>query len=160
MRRLTTLVVLGGLLVLAEVMNAGTTFATAATGSTAQFTYRSTLDPYHFDSPNFKIFQKHPQDVVMRELTIAPGGDSGWHFHPGPTYVLMIQGALTNYHANDPTCTGHISSAGQGFVEPPGDVHIVRNEGGVPAVFVVTFLDVPVGGLFRFDAARPGNCPF
>jgi quercetin dioxygenase-like cupin family protein len=160
MRRLALVAVLGGLLVLAALMNASTTLATAPSGSSTQFTYRATVDPYHFDSDSFKVFQKDKQDVVMRQLTIAPGGNSGWHFHPGTTYVLVIQGALTNYHANDPTCTGTVISAGQAYVEPPGDVHNVRNEGTVPAVLVVTFLDVPVGGAFRLDAPRPGNCPF
>jgi quercetin dioxygenase-like cupin family protein len=160
MRRLATVAVLCGLLILALVVNAGTTTATAPTGSTAQFTYRATFDPIHVDSASFKLYQKDPQDVVMRQLTIAPGGDSGWHFHPGPTYVLVIQGALTNYHANDPTCTGHVISAGQGYFEAPGDIHIVRNEGTVPAVLVVTFLNVPVGGAFRLDARNPGNCQF
>lgn len=160
MRRATTVALVVAVLVLAIVVNAGTTLATPPAGSTAQFTYRATIGPLHFDSDSYKVFQKNPQDVVMRQLTIVPGGDSGWHFHPGPTYVLVIQGALTNYHANDPTCTGQVINAGQGFVEPPGDVHIVRNEGTVPAVIVVTFTDVPVGGAFRFDAPRPGNCSF
>jgi len=52
-------------------------------------------------------------------------------------------------------------SAGQGFVETPGDIHVVRNEDATTtAVLVVTFTEVPVGGAFRLDAARPGNCPF
>jgi len=161
MRRLATVAVVFALLVLALVANVGTTTATAPTGSTVQFTYRATFAPIHVDSDSFKLFQKDPQDVVMREVTIAPGGDSGWHFHPGPTYVLVIAGALTNYHANDPACTGHVISAGEGYFEAPGDVHIVRNEGTVPAVFVVTFLDVPVGGAYRLDVTpAPGNCPF
>jgi len=159
-KRLAVFGTLATLAVLALVTTSTASQATAPTGSSAQFTYRATIAPLHFDSDSYKIFQKDSQDVVMRQLTIAPGGDSGWHFHPGPTYVLVIQGALTNYHANDPTCTGQVINAGQGFVEPPGDVHIVRNVGTVPAVVVVTFTDVPVGGAYRLDAQRPGNCPF
>ena len=159
-KRVATFGVLATLALLALVITSTASQATAPTGTSAQFTYRATFGPLHFDSDSYKLFQKDRQDVVMRQLTIAPGGDSGWHFHPGPTYVLVTQGALTNYHANDPTCTGKVISAGQGFIEPPGDVHIARNEGTVPAVIVVTFTDVPVDGAFRFDAPVPGNCPF
>lgn len=75
-------------------------------------------------------------------------------------YVLVTQGTLTNYQGDDPTCTGVKAPAGQGFVEPALHVHIVRNETTAPAVVVVTFINVPVGGAFRLDAPAPGNCPF
>ncbi len=35
-----------------------------------------------------------------------------------------------------------------------------RNEGTTNLVLFVTFTDVPVGGAFRLDALRPGNCQF
>jgi len=161
-RRIGLLVILGSLTVLALALNAGTSQATAPSGSSAPFTYRATIQPHHVDSDDFKLFQKNPEDVVMRELTFALGGNSGWHSHPGPVYVLVTQGTLTNYQASDPTCTGQQISAGQGFVELPGQVHIVRNEGTTPVVLVATFLDVPVGvpGGFRIDAPNPGTCPF
>jgi len=155
------LALVGGLGILAIAINAGTSLATGPTGFGAQFTYRATVQPYHVDSNDFKVFQKSPEDVVMRQLSIAPGGNSGWHTHPGPVIVLVAQGSVVNYHADDPTCTGQKFDAGEGFVETPGDVHIVRNEDvNTPAVLVVTFLDVPVGGAFRLDAPRPGNCAF
>ena len=160
MRRIGLLSLLGSLGILTLVIGSGTSLATAPSGFGAPFTYRATVDPYHFQSNDFKVDQKNPQDVVVRQLTIAPGGNSGWHSHPGPVYVLVTQGTLTNYNAEDPTCTGTTISAGQGFVEPPRNVHIVRNEGTTTAVLVATFVDVPVGGSFRIDAPRPGNCPF
>ena len=160
MRRIAGLAVVGCLTVLVVVMNAGATQATAPSGSGATFTYRATVDPYHFDSNDYKVFQKNPQDVVMRQITIAPGGNNGWHFHPGPTFVVVVQGTLSLYEANDPTCTPARYSAGKGFVEAPGDVHIARNEGTTTVVAVITFLDVPVGGASRLDAPNPGNCPF
>jgi quercetin dioxygenase-like cupin family protein len=161
MRRFGLLAAVGSIGILFLVMNASTTFATPPSGSGAPFTYRATVQPYHVDSNDFKIFQKNAEDVVMRQLTFAPGGNSGWHSHPGPVYVIVTQGSVVNYHADDPTCTGEKVSAGQGFVETPGDIHFVRNEDATTtAVLVATFTDVPVGGAFRLDAARPGNCPF
>ena len=161
MRRIGMLAAVGSVGILFLVMNASTTLATPPSGFGASFTYRATVQPYHVDSNDFKIFQKNAEDVVMRQLTIAPGGNSGWHSHPGVVYVIVTQGSVVNYHADDPSCTGTKFSAGQGFVESEGDIHIVRNEDATTtAVLVVTFTDVPVGGAFRFDAARPGNCPF
>lgn len=160
MRRIALLAILGCLGVLVAVMSAGTSLATPPSGFTAPFTYRASIDAHHFDSSDYKIYQKNTEDVVMRELIIAPGGQSGWHYHPGPTYVLVTQGTDSLYEANDPTCTAHRYPAGTGFVELAGDVHISRNEGTTPAVFLVTFLNVSVNGAFRFDAPTPGNCPF
>lgn len=160
MKLVRQLAILGSLGIMTLVMGSAVSLATAPTGFGATATYRATVEPYHFQSNDFKVDQKNSQDVVVRVLTIAPAGDSGWHFHPGPVYVLVTQGTVTNYNADDPTCTGTTISAGQAFVEPPGNVHIVRNEGTVTAVLVATFLDVPVGGAFRIDAPKPGNCSF
>jgi quercetin dioxygenase-like cupin family protein len=160
MRRIALLAVLGSLGILAIVINAGTSLATGSSGFTTNYMFRATLPPFHSDSNDYKLFQKDSQDVVMRELTMVPGGNTGWHFHPGPTYVLVVQGTDSLYEATDPTCTATNYGPGEGFVEPPGDVHISRNEGSGNLVLLVTFLDVPVGGAFRLDAPRPGNCPF
>jgi quercetin dioxygenase-like cupin family protein len=160
MKRFATVGIVACLAILAVVLGSGTSQATAPSGFSANFTYRATLPPFHSDSNDYKMFQKNPQDVVMRQLTILPGGSSGWHSHPGPTYVLVVQGTDSLYEAADPTCTATNYGPGEGFVEPPGDVHVSRNEGSTNVVLLVTFLDVPVGGAFRIDAPNPGNCPF
>jgi quercetin dioxygenase-like cupin family protein len=160
MRRVALLAIIGSLFVLVAVMSAGTSLATAPSGSTANFTYRATIPPLHSDSNDYKVFQKNSEDIVMRELTIIPGGSSGWHFHPGPTYVIVTQGTLSLYEANDPTCTAQRFTAGDGFVEAPGDVHVARNEGTTNLVLFITFTDVPVNGAFRLDAPSPRNCSF
>jgi len=82
MSRIARLVILSCGVGLILAMGATTSLATPPSGSSAQFTYQATLDPYHFDSNDFKIFQKDRQHVVMRQLTLAPGGSAGWHFHP------------------------------------------------------------------------------
>ena len=100
-------------------------------------------------------------DVVVQQITIAPGGHTGWHSHPGPVVVLVTAGELTLYQASDRNCRPHIFSAGHSFIDPGrGNVHIARNEGAEPVVLYATYLDVPVGGAFRIDAADPGNCTF
>ena|SRR5690242_8104972 len=98
-------------------------------------------------------------DVEVLEVRIAPGGSSGWHSHPGPGIVIVKSGAATIYLGDDPTCTPHLVQAGQGFVEAGGEVHLVRNEGTVELVNIVTSL-VPAGAVRRIDEPSAGNCPF
>jgi quercetin dioxygenase-like cupin family protein len=159
-RRIASLGIAAGLGILALIVGSGTSMATAPTDFSANWTYRATIPPHHSNTNDFKIRQKNQEDIVMRELTILPGGSSGWHSHPGPTYVIVIQGTDSLYEAKDPECSARNYLPGEGFVELPGDVHISRNEGATNTVLLVTFLDVPVGGAFRLDAPRPGNCPF
>src|SRR4026207_474384 len=35
-------------------------------------------------------------------ITIAPGGTTGWHMHPGPHLIVVTEGTLTYYRGNDP----------------------------------------------------------
>jgi quercetin dioxygenase-like cupin family protein len=100
-------------------------------------------------------------DVVVQQITIAPGGTTGWHSHPGPVVVLVTAGSLTLYMADDKKCRPHSYSAGESFIDyGRGNVHIARNEGTEPMVLYATYLDVPIGGAFRIDHPDPGNCSF
>jgi quercetin dioxygenase-like cupin family protein len=160
-RRITLLAVVGCLGVLALVMDSGTGQASPGSGFTRGPIHRATIAPHHFDSSDYKLFQKNSEDVVVFEVTIVPGGGSGWHSHPGPSYVLVTSGTASLYEAADnPTCQARNFGPGEGFVELPGDVHFLRNNGTVPLVTQVVFLDVPAGGAFRIEAPIPGNCPF
>ena len=58
---------------------------------------------------------------------------------------------------NDSTHTPHVVSAGLGFVDSGGDVHVVRNDGKVGLVTVVASL-VPADAARRIDASSPRNC--
>ena len=100
-------------------------------------------------------------DVVVQQLTIAPGGHTGWHSHHGPVVVLVTEGELTLYRAEDRKCRPHSFSAGESFIDyGRGAVHIARNEGTTPVGLYATYLDVPVGASFRIDHPDPGNCSF
>ncbi|MGH3646907.1 MAG: hypothetical protein ACRDTM_06995 [Micromonosporaceae bacterium] len=55
--------------------------------------------------------------------------------------------------------TGGIAAATPG-AGASGHVHLGRNEGTTTLDITVTYLDVPVGGGVRIDAADPGNCGF
>ena len=71
----------------------------------------------------------------------------------------MTKGQLTYYEADDPTCTPHVVSAGQAFVDT-GDGHFVRNETSQPAQDI-SVITAPVGGAFRTELPAPNpNCGF
>lgn len=97
-------------------------------------------------------------DYVLKEITIAPGGSTGWHYHPGPVYGLVRQGTLTH---NGPDCSlDGVYRPGQTIAERSGPdyVHIGRNTGTVPVVLEVLYED-PVGSPLAVDAPNPG-CSF
>ena len=100
-------------------------------------------------------------DVVTVQNTIAPAGSSGWHSHPGIA-VLVVQSGAVTLHTEDVTggpCRTRTYSAGQVFIERPDHTNDAVNSGSVDAVVVVTFFNVPHGGLARIDRPNPGNCP-
>jgi len=155
-------IILAGVLFLAPLTLAGAAQATPPSGVTYSTTLgRISLGPYHESSPSFKIFSTAPTDTVVLTTTIAPGGSTGWHSHPGPAFIVVTSGTLTVYDGNDPACTPHQYGQGSGFFDPGfGHVHIARNEGTVPVTVVQTYLNVPPGASPRIDAPAPGNCPF
>ncbi len=89
-----------------------------------------------------------PGDVVIQKFVLAPGGQSGWHLHPGPAVVTIKSGELTLDQAN---CSKATYSGGKVVVEPTGAVHRVRNLAATDLEFWVTFLDIPVGSPQRLE---------
>ena len=90
-----------------------------------------------------------------------PMPNTGWHSHPGHSLIIVTSGTLTDYEADDPTCTPHVYTAGMAFVDRGGThAHIIRNEANVVAQNIAVQL-IPAGQPRRIDlAAPPGNCPF
>ena len=98
-------------------------------------------------------------DIYVVDTTVPPGGNSGWHTHPGPSIVSVKSGTATVYDGDDPSCTPVTYPAGTGFVDVGGGhVHLVRNAGNVQ-LELIAFQMIPAGGVRRIDAADPGFCP-
>ncbi|RKN43961.1 cupin domain-containing protein [Streptomyces hoynatensis] len=98
------------------------------------------------------------RDYVLREITVQPGGGTGWHFHDGTLYAYVRQGNLSHF---DASCASDGEyAAGATFVEPSGadHVHIGRNLGDRPLVLDVLYV-LPAGSPLSEDAPNPG-CPF
>jgi quercetin dioxygenase-like cupin family protein len=158
MKRLTA-----GAALIAVLAVVATALATTGTGVTSTVFAIGTFDKIEAktlsSSWQARIDTKGATDVHIIENRIVPGGNFGWHSHPGPSIVVVKSGALTLYRGDDPTCTPQVVPAGSGFVDDGGDVHIVRNEGSVDAVVYVTSL-VPHGASRRIDEPSAGNCGF
>ncbi|SEH63080.1 hypothetical protein SAMN04489835_2246 [Mycolicibacterium rutilum] len=97
-------------------------------------------------------------DYITREITIAPGGSTGWHYHDGQVYGLIRAGTLSHDAA---TCASDgVYPAGAPITEAsgPDHVHIGRNLGPAPLVMWVLYIN-PAGTPLSVDAPDPG-CGF
>jgi quercetin dioxygenase-like cupin family protein len=98
------------------------------------------------------------QDYILREITVEPGGSTGWHHHDGTLYGVIRKGTLSHF---DSTCESDgVYKAGQTIVEPSGSdhVHIGQNQGDKPVVMEVLYV-IPHGAPLSVDAPNPG-CDF
>lgn len=118
---------------------------------------------------------RHGLDIVTSKITLAPGGSSGWHSHPGGAIVIIQQGELTIYQSvrngedergqsegdqkGGARCVATRYTAGQSFIERIGEVVDAVNTGKIDTIVIATFPGVPVGGLSRIDQPNPGTCP-
>jgi len=126
-------------------LTAGTAQATPPSGVTGEIISK-------------QISQSSQIEIVREEITIEPGGSTGWHYHDGQVSGIVKQGTLSHY---GPTCqkdgTYH---AGDRIkeVSGPGYVHIGRNLGTTPVVLDVTYIN-PIGKPLAESVPAPG-CPF
>jgi quercetin dioxygenase-like cupin family protein len=87
------------------------------------------------------------RDTVIQQVVLAPGGQSGWHSHPGPVVVLVKSGEMTFYDGESAPCTTHTYVAGQAFIDRgQGHIHLARNLSTTSnAELWFTYFDVPPG---------------
>ena len=99
--------------------------------------------------------------VLVQEITIAPGGTTGWHSHPGPVVVVVKAGTLTYVREAKGECIDTPYPAGTAFVDPgQGHAHTAFNLGSDNLVLMATYFDVPAGpGAQRIDVpVVPAAC--
>lgn len=88
---------------------------------------------------------------------------TGWHTHPGHSLIIVTSGSITEYEDD---CTSHVYTFVPGrpaptLVDPGhGHVHVIRNEGSVPASSIAVQLVPfdPAKGNRRIEAPAPANC--
>lgn len=99
-----------------------------------------------------RLQAKGPNDVLQAKLVFQPGGDTGWHTHPGPVIVVVKSGALTETHSNG--CVT-VHPAGSVFFESAGEVHRAANQTGEVTEVYVTFIS-PAGAPPLQPVGDPG----
>ena len=149
------------LALVAVMASIGVAAATSGSGAVGTVLARGTLEAgAKVDADGLKFKTQDATDVVTQSITVAPGGHTGWHSHPGPVFVTIRSGTLTFYDASEPACSPVTYRAGDTFIDRGGGhVHIARNEGTTTLELYATYL-VPVGAAIRIDAPDPGNCSF
>lgn len=91
------------------------------------------------DDPNQWIahfFISGPTTFQVLDVTLSPGGHTGWHHHPAILLSTMISGSIEWYDAQ---CNRHVYNAGDSLTESTA-THYVRNVGTVNAHFMVTYI--------------------
>ncbi|MGB9956441.1 cupin domain-containing protein [Haloferax prahovense] len=101
-----------------------------------------------YDDGDRTIVSNLPRDAsttIFAKVTWDPAGTSGWHTHPGPVIVSVVEGELELINERD--CIARIYSAGEAFIDPgQGNIHIASNPSQREnAVAYATFLGVPAG---------------
>lgn len=100
-----------------------------------------------------RINVKDDARVITTHITLAPGGHTAWHSHPGPHFVSVRTGTAVVYET-DCAIRGTFP-AGTGFFDPGStspshvqasrDIHILRNPSATEAAEVI-ITDIREGG--------------
>jgi hypothetical protein len=185
-RKLTWVVLFSAAIVVAAIFYVGKVWATSATGFKATtiatgtfgeidvFNHSSKKElPAGNDGDVWLSMQKtkgasdlYVQSNVWPAVNSVTGAvaSTGWHTHPGHSLIIVTSGSITDYMAD---CMPHVYTfvAGQPaptLVDPgSGHLHIIRNEGSVPASTIAVQLVPydPAKANRRIDAPAPESCP-
>jgi quercetin dioxygenase-like cupin family protein len=74
-------------------------------------------------------------EITALLIEIGPGGESGRHMHPNPTFVYVLEGSLDVEMEGK----GHSFKAGDAFLEVVDTWHNGKNNGTTPAKILVVF---------------------
>jgi hypothetical protein len=172
MRKRTAILI--ALAAVAAPVAVGGALATPPSGLTSELLARGAAGEFRIHDENMRLHMgaRRPTDVAIVQATLAPGGSTGWHGHPGPSLVIVKSGTVTMYeparhhkgdHDDDDDrdgdrrrgCAVQSFGPGQAFVHPPS-VHNFVNTGQDTAEFYVEYF-VPAGTtpLLRDEPAPP-----
>jgi hypothetical protein len=153
----------------ATAANSGFKATTIATGTFGEIDVFNQAPknalPAGFDGDVWLSMQKTKgaSDLYVQSNVWQANGSTGWHTHPGHSLIIVTSGTLTEY---DGDCTPHVYTFVAGQPAPTlvdqgrGHVHIIRNEGSVPATSIAVQLvpSDPSKTNRRIDAPAPENC--
>ena len=97
-------------------------------------------------------------DVFIQHVRLGANGATGWHTHPGPAIVTVVQGAVTYEDAAANSCQDVTYTAGHGFVDR-GFGHVHRAIAGADGVdFYVVYILPPGSQTHVIPASPPEAC--
>lgn len=97
-----------------------------------------------------KLHTSGPANFQVLDVTLLPGGRTGWHSHPGILLATLISGSLNWYDAQ---CVKHVYNAGDSWTENT-QIHDVFNAGTANAHFTATYI-IANGQARRIDQPQP-----
>ena len=133
--------------------------ATPPSGLTSQLLARGAAGEFRIvdKDAGLQLKAKKSTDIALVNATLAPGGFTGWHAHPGESIVVVKSGTLTMYEPDHKGCSVESFGSGQAFAHP-ADVHNFVNNGQDVVEFYVTYF-VPAGAApLLIDADEPAEC--
>lgn len=120
----------------------------------------SSIGPYASSYGHFSIRSTKPSTVVVEtNINWPPGDQANWHYHPGPTYVIVQSGTLTFYRHTAHGCARTDYHAGQTAFEPAGQIHNVINRTKKTVKAAIVQLGISAGSSYVIPATQPANCP-
>lgn len=79
---------------------------------------------------------RSPSVFLFQDFTLFPGGNTGWHIHPGTVLITVAEGSVDWYDAE---CVKHVRSAGEFFTES-NQLHFVQNSKSAPSRMIITYV--------------------
>ena len=122
------------------------------------FTYRAPLAPYMIlQLPDYMVQSRMTSDIVIQRSVFAPGF-GGWHTHPGPSFVYVLQGQikLEEFSAKDGCTETPVHGVGDAYFEEGNHIHRAVVVSSESAVLLVTRFNIPVGGALSTPMTNPG----
>jgi quercetin dioxygenase-like cupin family protein len=97
-------------------------------------------------------------DLFVQHVRLGANAATGWHTHPGPALVAVVDGSLTYEDGEANRCNRIIYDEGEGFVDR-GFGHVHRAIAGSEGVdFYVVYLLPPGTPTHVIPASGPAEC--
>ena len=103
------------------------------------------------DVERVEVLPKGPTTVSFQKVTIGPGAQVPWHYHPGTVLFTITKGTLTNFFPD-----GTVVEMPVGFsdLERKGTVRRAENRTGEDVEVEIIFI-VPEGQPFTIGVSDP-----
>lgn len=98
---------------------------------------------------------KYPQgqaEITGVRIEIAPGGETGWHLHPVPSFGVVLQGQLEIQLKNGKK---NLVKAGDALAEVVNTAHSGKNMGTEPVLLLIFYAGA--AGVANSASVAEGN---